>query len=190
MTSDSENKDLSQMSRTELRRYFRKMPTTWYERLPSSLIWFGIAGFLFYLLWWSPLTNRTAQADWLRVEAVITDNSVSRDPMRNEFQLTADFEAAVERQSRIYTPLLRVGRKNYLQKLAETTYAVGTEHSILVDPGDPDAFVLARQNWIGPWLVGFLPGVFCCLIAVSILFFPETPQSVETKSEGNGNQDR
>lgn len=142
------------------------------QNLKSALIWFLIGFALIKFLGWDQLADQRETTKWLKVEATVLSSDVSLDSANNEYELGIQFRATVDGNIHSYTCFRSAGAKGHMDKLAETTYAPGATIPVSINPDDPLQYRFPQRT-IGPWLVGFIPGIFFILIGLSVLRAPQ-----------------
>ncbi|MDZ8119704.1 DUF3592 domain-containing protein [Pontiella agarivorans] len=133
-----------------------------------AIIWFLIGFALIKFMGWDQLADQRETAKWFKTEATVLSSDVSLDSAKNEYHLGLHFSTKVGGNIYSYTCFRNAGAKGHMDTLAETTYAPGATIAVFINPNNPSQYRFP-QRAIGPWIVGFIPGVFLILIGLSVL---------------------
>jgi len=151
----------------------------WTERFPSGAIWLGVAVVFFKFLWYDSVIRLEEQESWMPVQAHVIDVRITQRWSGNDYDLSATFEAPVAGEMKRYSSILNSGKKSHMERMAEKYYPEGGDVTLLVNPHNPSEFSLGRERRLGPWLVGFIPGVLFTLISFSILLYGRSTEAIQ-----------
>lgn len=156
------------------------------KKIFPFLFWLGVASYFIFGLGLTLINEQENRLKWPKYEATIIDTivrakSYTEGSTQMELHLKLQFD--YRGKKRILTAYKTTGRST-MEGYAQRQYPKGSKIDIYINPENPNKYLFEIHHSWGPYLAGFLPGLFFFLIALSTLFSKEKVQS-QTQSHEN-----
>ena len=143
------------------------------ERLKSFLVCLVISIFFIYGFGIQGIQEQELASKWPLYSGEISKSWIKTGSHLEgsaHYDLNIEFTVHLGKEIKTYSVKKTNGTNTQIKKLARTTYAQGQRIELHINPENSDEFVFKKHHGWGPYILGFLPGLFFLLLGLKALF--------------------